>query len=171
VWFHTEGVRDIDQIIMRDPVDAPQQFPRFELTYNYPAALEYLALENYRYAQQIYAEFGIPFIIIGGQGPVAAGINNFDFYKHMIPSWTKQLLDMEFDPSLCTFVNWPQLEAIIAHHGLDLKRFMIDNMDEFDTVERTQQLQAASKLFPDGMHPSRNCYRDLAQVITQWTQP
>lgn len=169
VWFHTEGVRDIDQIILRDPVDAPQQFPDFELTYDYLAALEYLAEQNYRYAQMIYTEFKIPFIVIGGQGPVADSIKQFDFYSYLIPSWPHELTALESAPSLCMFVNWPQLEAIIAHFDLNLKQFIVSNMDQFDLVENTRRCLDASELFPDGMHPSRDCYYKLAQTITQWT--
>lgn len=170
VWFHTEGVRDIDQIILRDPTDAPIQYPDFDLDYNYVQALEYLANRNYQYAQECFNEFQIPFIVIGGQGPVANSIHRYNFYRHLIPSWPKQLLAMNIDPSLCTFVNWPQLQNIIQHFGLDEKKFIKANINEFDRVEQVRVLLEASDLFPDDMHPSRDCFKQLAKDITDWTQ-
>jgi hypothetical protein len=168
VWFHTEGVRDIQQIIMRDPVDAPQQYPEFTMHYNLAKSLHYINEQNYAYAQRCFNEFNIPFIVIGGQGPVDPIINRYSFAQHIIPSWMQQLLGADFVAPVSCFNNWPQVEDVIEHFDLDYRQFVIENMEDLDLIEQTYQLVDQSALFPDNIHPSRECFKQLAQTISGW---
>jgi hypothetical protein len=41
-------------------------------------------------------------------------------------------------------------------------------MEDLDLIEQTYQLVDQSALFPDNIHPSRECFKQLAQTISGW---
>ena len=48
---------------------------------------------------------------------------------------------------------------------MDIKRYIFAHMHELDFIDKIQKLAHESKLFPDNVHPSSQCYRELAERI------
>jgi len=166
IWFHTESMRDIEEIIINDPDEGLKYFPDFDIT-NFESGLDYLDFENYKYAQTIADEYNIPFIVIGGQCPVNPIINQFSFGKHIIYSWLAELLDLDFIPPKNTFFSWDKIKRILDHYGVSEKDFIINNINQLDNSKKIQDLAVKSLLFPDNGHPSSACFKQLAQRITE----
>jgi hypothetical protein len=157
-------MRDIEEILIKDPDEGQRYFPDFDIG-NFELGLDYMDLQNYKYAQTIADTYNIPFIVIGGQCPVNTTIKKFSFAKHIIHSWLAELLDLNFTPLKNTFFSWDKIKRILDHYGVDEKEFIINNMDQLDRLNAIQQLALASPLFPDNNHPSSECFRQLAQRI------
>ena len=164
IWFQTESMRDIEEIIIKDPDEGLKYFPEFNIS-NFELGLDYLDKENYRYAQMIYDEFEIPFIVIGGQCPVNPVIDQFSFVTYKIDSWLAELLNLEFTPPKNTFFSWEKIQRILNHYNIDEKKFIIDNIDQLDDAERIRVFAQKSLLFPDNGHPSRECFQQLANRL------
>jgi hypothetical protein len=164
IWFQTESMRDIEEIIINDPSEGQKYFPDFDIS-NFESGLDYLDFENYKYAQTITDEYNIPFIVIGGHGPVNPAINQFSFAQHIIHSWLAELLNLNFTPPKNTFFSWDKIKRILGHYGVNEKEFIVDNMDQLDRAKVIQQLATESPLFPDNAHPSSDCFKQLAQRI------
>ena len=170
IWFHTESIRDIEEILIKDPDEGQRYFPDFDIR-NFEARLDYLDFENYKYAQTIADEYQIPFIVIGGQCPVNPVIDQFSFAQHIIESWLAELLNLNFTPPKNTFFSWDKIKRILDHYNVDKKEFIINNIDQFDRAKVIQDLALKSPLFPDNAHPSNKCFKQLAQRLIQMVSP
>ena len=166
IWFHTESMRDIEEILINDPDEGQRYFPDFDIS-NFEIGLNYLDFENYKYAQTIADEYNIPFIVIGGQCPVNPIINQFSFAQHIIHSWLAELLELNFIPPKNTFFSWDKIKRILDHYGVDEKKFIVNNIEQLDKAKIIEDLASASPLFPDNAHPSSECFRQLAQRIIE----
>jgi hypothetical protein len=164
IWFHTESMRDIEEILINDPDEGQRYFPDFDIS-NFEIGLDYLDFQNYKYAQTIADEYDIPFIVIGGQCPVNPVINQFSFAQHIIHSWLAELLELNFIPPKNTFFSWDKIKRILDHYGVDEKEFIANNIKHLDKAKIIEELASASPLFPDNAHPSRECCRQLSQRI------
>jgi hypothetical protein len=164
VWFHTESMRDIEEILIQDPDEGQKYFPDFDIS-NFESGLDYLDFENYKYAQTITDEYKIPFIVIGGQCLVNPVIDQFSFAQHIIHSWLAELLNLNFTPPKNTFFSWDKIKRILNHYNIDEKEFIIDNMDQLDKSTQIKHLAKSSPKFPDSGHPSSDCFKQLAQRI------
>ena len=166
IWFHTESMRDIEEILINDPDEGRRYFPNFDIS-NFDIGLDYLDFENYKYAQTIADEYNIPFIVIGGQCPVNPVIDQFSFAQHIIHSWLAELLNLNFIPPKNTFFSWDKIKRILNHYTIDEKKFIIDNINQLEASKSINKLAEKSLLFPDNGHPSRECFKQLAQRLTQ----
>lgn len=171
IWFHTESMRDIQEILIDDPHEGQRYFPDFDIDH-WESALDYLDTENYRYAQMIYDEFAIPFIVIGGQCPVNQSICQFSFAKVVVTSWLQQLLKLESLPPKNTFFSWEKIQKILLHYNYDEKKFIVQNFESLERSQEIIELARISQEFPDGCHPSRQCFAGLAdQILSLIIQP
>lgn len=161
VWIHTESMRDIKEILIDDPDEGARQFPNFDIS-NFEKSLDYLDKENYRYAQMIYDEYKIPFIVIGGQCLVNSSIKEFTFPRLVIKSWLAELLNLNFVPPKNTFFSWGKITHILEHYGIDERDFILANFDQLEKSQLIIDMASRSELFPDGAHPSRKCFEKLA---------
>jgi hypothetical protein len=164
IWFHTESMRDIEEILINDPEEGQRYFPDFDIG-NFESGLDYLDFENYKYAQTITDTYNIPFIVIGGQCPVNPAIYQFSFAQHIIHSWLAELLELKFTPPKNTFFSWDKIKRILDHYKVNEKEFIVNNIDQLDRAKVIQQLATESPLFPDDAHPSSDCLKQLAQRI------
>lgn len=167
IWFYTETMRDIQEIVINDPEEAKIQFPKFKMLLNLEDTISYMDRQNYQYAQSMYNEYQIPFIIIEGQSRLPQIINEFSFVAHVIP-WLKELLNLDFLPPSNTFFSWQKIQRILTHFNIDEKKFIIENLDELDKSKIIIELAKASKLFPDDAHPGSLCHKQLANRIVNW---
>jgi hypothetical protein len=168
IWFHTETYRDIQEIIINDPAEASIYFPNFTFELDLIKSLRYVNRQNYKYAQHIFDEFNIPFIVIGGHGPVDLVISEFSFAMHTI-SWLKELLNLSFDPPSTNLVGWPNVIKIANYYNINEKDFIIANFEELEKSEIALNLAENSINFPDNGHPSRQCFEQLANRIIEMT--
>ena len=166
IWFHTESMRDIEEIIIKDPDEGKKYFPEFDIQ-NFETGLDYLDTNNYKYAQTITDEFSIPFIVIGGQCPINPVIHQFSFAKHMIHSWLAELLNLNFNPPKNTFFSWHKIERILSYYKISQKDFIINNIEQLDKAKIIEDLALSSPWFPDNSHPSGECFKKLAQRIIE----
>jgi hypothetical protein len=165
IWFHTESMRDIQEIIIDDPIDASIQFPNFEMSLDFNKSLHYMNIQNYKYAQAITDEYNIPFIAIGGQSPLDPVINNYSFARYKISSWLTELLNLEFDSPANTFFSWDKIKKILDHYKINEKDFVIANYDDLCQSDIIIELAKKSNLFPDNCHPSRLAFEALSYRI------
>jgi len=164
IWFHTESLRDIIEICMQDPEEAKRQFPLFKMHVEFNKVLDYVDDQNYIYAQQIYQEFGIPFIVIDGQSPFNFQLGQDHFVKHHI-KWLKQLLEFDSNAPRYSFGAWQKIQMILEHYSISEREFIIENLEDLDASELVIKLGEHSDLFPDNGHPSSDCFRELAEQI------
>ena len=164
IWFHTESLRDIEEILIKDPKEGQRYFPNFNMN-NFEAGLDYLDFENYKYAQTIADEYHIPFILIGGQSPVNSTITQFSFAQYIIHSWLAELLNLKFVPPKNTLLSWDKIKRILNHYKINEKEFIINNIDQIDKAKVIEDLALKSPLFPDHTHPSGECFKTLAQRL------
>lgn len=166
IWFLTESIRDIEEILINDPEEGQRHFPNFDIS-NFDIGLDYLDFENYKYAQTIADEYNIPFIVIGGQSPVNPVIAQFSFAQHIIHCWLAELLELNFIPPKNTFFirSWDKFKRILDHYGVDQKEFIVNNIDQLDKAKIIHELAVKSLLFPDNCHPSSEYFKQLAQRI------
>lgn len=164
IWFHTESMRDIEEILIKDHNEGQRYFPDFDIS-NFESGLDYLDFKNYKYAQTIADEYNIPFIVIGGQCPVNPVIDQFSFAQHIIESWLAELLNLNFAPPKNTFFSWDKIKRILDHYNIDKKKFIINNIDQLDRAKVIQDLAIKSPLFPDDGHPSSDCFKQLSQRL------
>lgn len=164
IWFHTESIRDIEEILIADPDEGARHFPDFDIS-NWETGLDYLDHENYVYAQMIWEEFQIPFIVIGGQCSVNPLINKFSFAQHVITSWLAELLELDYVPPKNTFFSWGKIERILAHYNISTRQFIQENSESLDLADKICKIAKTSALFPDDGHPSSVCYQQLAHRI------
>ena len=167
IWFHTESVRDIEEILIRNPDEGKIQFPDFKMEYDFNKSIEYLNKQNYSYAQSIFEEFKIPFIIIEGQSPMdRQSMKEFSFLKFSIP-WLKDLLNLQSDIPCNTFFNWEKIQRVLAHYGFDEKKFIFANIDDLNKSQEIINKTAMSPAFPDNVHPDAKSHNILANRILQ----
>lgn len=164
IWFHTESIRDIQEIVINDPAEGKRFFPDLDLT-NFEDALDYMDMQNYKYAQMIFDEFQIPFIVVGGQCTVNASIDKFSFAHIVIKSWLAELLDLDFVPPKNTFFSWIKIKKILDYYNIEEKQFIMQNIEILDQAQLVQQLAIHNENFPDNGHPARHCYQQLANRI------
>jgi len=166
IWFHTESIRDIEEIVINDPDEARIQYPDFDPS-NIDQALQYIQLQNYNYAQQLYERYQIPFVVIGGQSAVTDTIKNYSFAHWVIASWLQELLKLDYLPPENTFFSWKKLERILKHFEINSKQYILDHHAQLDLSRGIQQLAKHSELFPDNAHPCGRCHQALAKRILQ----
>jgi len=164
VWFHTESLRDIIEICMQNPEEQKIQFPAFEMHTDFNQVLDYVDAQNYKYAQQLYKTYGIPFIVIDGQAPFNIELGLDNFVKHHI-KWLKQLLELNTDSPRYSFGSWQKIRSILSYYNINEKKFIIENLKELDASELVIKLGQISNLFPDNGHPSSDCFSLLADQI------
>jgi hypothetical protein len=158
IWFHTEPVRDIVETIIDDQVDGVKRYPDFLQIKSYHAALEYVNTCNYEFAQEtIYAEFKIPFIVIGGLGRLEDTIYNYEFAKYLIPSWIEEMLKINYKLPR-NFLTWHRWAEVFNNFVFDKSEVLA----EFEQVQNYQELLKNSNLFPDNGHPCKEEYQKLA---------
>lgn len=166
IWFHTESMRDIEEIIINDPADAAIQFPDFDIK-DFDAAIEYITYRNYQYAQTISDTYRIPFIVIGGQSPVSASIQKFTFAQHVIVNWLAELLEVDTTP-VNTFFSFEKIQRVLKHFNISERKYITDHLDALDQVSLLEERAKHSIRFPDNRHPSSACYQELAnRIISQ----
>ena len=167
IWFHTESMRDIEEFLIHDPAEANIQFPEFKMSLNFNSTLNYINQQNYQYAQAMYKEYQIPFIVVSGQSPIDTIHRTYSFVKHVIP-WLKELLNLNFTPPVNTFFSWQKIQRILMHYKIDEKQFIINNLNDLDQAKIIVDLAKTSPLFPDNVHPSSECFKQLAERISLW---
>lgn len=166
IWFHTEPIRDIEEVIVNNPPEGQKYYPEFSME-NFNDSIRYINQENYRYAQNISNEYNIPFIVIGGQGSVDSIIQEFTFAQHVIPSWLQELLNLDFTPSTTLLFSWQRFKYVLTHYEIKERYFILENEQALDQANIIMDLCTASDLFPDNIHPSRKCFEQLAHRILE----
>ena len=167
IWFHTESMRDIEEIIINEPEEGQLYFPDFSMSADFNPGLHYLNQKNYQYAQNMSNEYNLPFIVIGGQTPVDPVIHDFTFAQHIITSWLQELLELDFVPPANTFFSWDKIKRILDHYDIKERDFILKNKQEFDQAKVIQDLATKSKFFPDNGHPGRQCFEQLAYRLLE----
>jgi len=166
IWFITESLRDIIEICIEDPEEQQTQFPQFEMSSNFKKVLKYIDEQNYQYAQKLYNQYQIPFVVVEGQSPLNKDVDSLGFVKHSIP-WLQELLELDFPPPVNSFFSWQKLQTILKHYAITEKDFITQNLDELDRSEIIINLAKSSGCFPDNGHPSSICFKQLAYQIQE----
>ena len=165
IWFYTEPFRDIIETVINDPEEAKIQYPDFVPT-DFPDC-KYITHQNLKYAQMIYDEFSIPFIVVGGQCKVPNEINDFNFCYHKIQNWAAELLELDFEFPNYTWFSWQKFTEIFNHFGLSEKQFIIDQDQDLEKVKIILEKSKLSAKFPDNGHPGRQEFCGLALKILE----
>jgi hypothetical protein len=163
IWFYTEPIRDIQQILIDDPDEGQRFFPKFNIN-ELDQSLHYILDEDHKYAQMIYDRFNIPFIIIGGQCSVDLLDRSLPFVYDKI-EWLQELLELDFIPPLNSFGSWQKLEKIFEHYQFDMKQYVLTHEVELDNIKIIEDKAKLSDKFPDSGHPSRQCFEQLAHRL------
>ena len=164
IWFFTEPVRDFTEFIsldynnLGDKFDGKIQFPNLSFT-NFYADIEYLKFQNFEYAQELYNCFKIPFMLIGGSGPVVNIPDKFNFVHWKLASWNQELCRLDIMPQNC-----------YLHHVvkmLDYGNYKRDEaLKEIENIEKLNNIMGNNKeLYSDKFHPSINLYKDIIKQI------
>jgi hypothetical protein len=168
IWFYTEPFRDIIETVINDPEEAKIQYPEFDSS-DFPRC-SYITQQNLQYAQMIYDEFKIPFVVIGGQCPLPDEINKHTFCRHQIKNWPAELLDLDFDFPEYTWFAWSKFRQIFAHFNLNEKNFVLSESENLDKVSVIVKKSNDSDQFPDNGHPGRAQFKNLSHRVLALVQ-
>lgn len=160
IWFHTEPVRDVPDTIIDDEIDSPNQFPEFSSIKDFDQAMEYISYQNYKFAQSIFDQHYVPFVVIGGIGRLSKSIDDFSFAQIKIYSWAQELLGCDFELPV-NFFNRVRLKETFEKFEFDRQAVL----QHLESTNRYQRECARSKLFPDGVHVHRDEYKKLANRL------
>ncbi len=163
IWFYTEPFRDIIETVINDPEEAARQYPDFEIS-DFPEC-KYITEQNLHYAEMIYNEFSIPFVVVGGQCKLPKEIDDFVFCHHTVPNWAAELLDLDFEFPNYTWFSWSKFELIFKAFDINEKQFIIQEDSNLDAVNIILKKSKDSSKFPDNSHPGSEQFRQLAQTI------
>jgi len=167
IWIYTEPVRNFTEFVSLDYGDdinaANTMFP--DLTYcNFYQDLNYIANQDFRYAQQLFEKFNIPFVVIGAAGIVDQDIDKYNFSLWTLHSWNQEISGIKNIPVNC-----------YMHHVVK----MIDygNYDKTTVLSEIEKIELLEKLmkddnitYPDNFHPSIDFYPDLIKKILLITE-
>ena len=156
-------MRDIVEHVIDDLIGGAIQYPEFSTIKDFDQAMQYINTRNYQFAQDvIYQEFQIPFIVIGGVGRVEDSIDQFEFARYKIYSWTEELLNLEYRPPR-NQMRWHRWHEVFSTFSYDRAQALA----ELDAVNNVQQLLNNSPLFPDNNHVIRTEYEKLAHRLLE----
>jgi len=161
VWLQTEPIRDVTDIVFKD-IDGDQQFPDFAKYKDFDQAMHYVNTQNYRYAQQMFDSFAIPFIVVGGLGKLSQTIAQFDFCCFAIDSWASEILKI------------PDLAHNLLNRSGDIETIHRCNFEKNSVItamNQSLQYQEAmrdSDSFPDSGHPDGDQHQWLAEQILEY---
>ena len=164
IWFFIEPVRDFTEFISLnynnpgDEFDGKIQFPNLSFT-NFYADIEYLKFQNFKYAQELYNCFKIPFILIGGAGPVGNIPDEFNFVHWKLNSWNQELSGLDIMP-----------DNLWLHHIVKMLDYgnykRAEALEEIKKIEKLNNIMFNNKeLYSDKFHPSINLYEGLIERI------
>jgi hypothetical protein len=150
IWFHTESLRDRNEILVSEHV----KFSIPELTTN-------LAVLAYQEFSNLVSTLKCRCVVIGGQAPVLidqfqeiAGVPDM-----LIADWHSEILgvDLPFSHGVCN------LDLFESPNCIDSTEEKTKMLDDIDTVLR---LDYESNEFPDNAHPGKNAHKQLFDKIT-----
>lgn len=157
IWFHTEPIRDYLLKLFKIPKNL---LPKLKEYNGYDELIDYWFNETYQQYEELYQEYKIPFIAVGGMTPLHPCINDFDFAKHKIVNWSKEYI---FENSPEHPYNGGQFERFGLKHVDDMNLDRIS--DEIKKVKAWTGYCADHKHFPDWGHPDNECHQKLAEII------
>lgn len=163
IWLHTEPVRDVWETVLNDPIDAPKQYPDFDKIKDFTQAMKYITRQNYIFAQTIFDNHAIPFIVIGGLGRLEPFINEYTFAQHKVYSWVQDILGTDFEFPANRLYIW-YIDQLFEQVKFE-PQSVIDNIVQAETYGKlcAEQLDK----FPDKFHPSRHEHQRLTQRILE----
>jgi len=168
IWFHTEPARDFTEFITHeyshdkgiDNLDGKNQFLNLSFKHFFND-ISYLKIQNFKYAQDLYERFRIPFIVIGGAGPIGNIPDKFNFVHWKLNSWNQELCGLEVMPTNC-----------YIHHVLRMIDYgnydRVESLEEIKNIEKlTTIMHSNTELYSDKAHPSINLYKNIIdQILT-----
>jgi hypothetical protein len=164
IWFHTEPVRDFTEFISLDynnpgdELDGKIQFPELSFR-NFYTDIEYLKFQNFKYAQNLYKDFNIPFVLIGGAGPIGHMPTQFNFVHWKLNSWNQQLCGFESMPKNCYLHHVVKM----ADYGKYTRK---EALEEITLLEKLNTFMSNNpKIYGDTSHPSVNLYPAIIDQI------
>ena len=165
IWLHTEPARDFTEFIRldygNDSNSGKKQFPNLSFK-NFVEDLDYLNYKNYVYAQELYDQYQIPFLVVGGAGKLSNSISNFKFVHWCMSSWTQKILNLE---------NAQMLPKNFYHHhvtkmcngGFYNRIEVLDEISKLDNLEKITKTDVIK--FPDSLHPATYFYTLLLNEL------
>jgi len=158
IWFHTEPMRDwqnrnyeLGDSFYREQLSHPTGYDRIVDTWYFI---------TYSMAEDIYEQYRIPFMVIGGMTPLPDQIHKHSFVHCYIKDWANErILDM--------YCEHP-------HNAGQFRHFAEAYMDVMDLNRALAEAEASTRWiqtccvhpsFPDWGHPDRRCHEELAKVI------
>lgn len=167
IWLHSEPARDFTEFVSthyrnnnNDEV-GQQQFPQLSFE-NFVSDLEYINNQNYIYAQELYKQYHIPFLVVGGAGKLNETIGRFDCVHWSLPSWFQQILNLD---------NTSSIPKNCYHHHVTL---MCDG-GMYDRIEFLQEIALLDNLekimkhnktkFPDSAHAAEYLYTPMLELV------
>ena len=167
IWFHTEPARDFTEFITLEyscegntKLDRKNQFPNLSFKHFFND-INYLKIQNFKYAQDLYDRLKIPFILIGGAGLIGNIPDKFNFVHWKLNSWNQELCGLEVMPTNC-----------YTHHVLRMIEYgnydRVESLEEIKNIEKlTTIMHNNMELYSDKHHPSINLYKDIIdQILT-----
>jgi hypothetical protein len=161
IWIYTESVRDFTEFVSLDYGDdvnaAKTMF--VDLTYcNFYQDLNYIANQDFKYAQRLFEKFGIPFVVIGGAGVVDQDIKNYNFSEWTLHSWNQEISNLPDMPINC-YTHHVVKMADYANYD---KKTILAELNKIESLE----LAMKNKIkYPDTRHPSTELYPELVNRI------
>lgn len=146
IWFYTEVTRDL---LARN----------FSFT-TYKDLIQAAHVFNFDQAQSLYNKYQIPFIIIGGLSSVNITAQHYTFYKHTIKSWLLDIVDQNIKLPECLHSDY--LIKVVSQYKVKDIDFVNSQIDQ---MLATEKLLENNKLFSDGIHPTADSYRELANKL------
>jgi hypothetical protein len=169
LWLHTEPVRDYTEFVSldygNDNAAGKTQFPNLT-NIEFYKDLEYIENQNFKYAQQLYNEYKIPFLVIGGAGPVSKSIEQYNFAHWVLPNWHQQFSKFTgIMPVNC----YDHHVVKMADHGRYSKSEVLEELTNIEKLHlfNSNILSHEPGIFVDSGHPHTQMYLPLVNQILE----
>jgi hypothetical protein len=159
VWIQTEPVRDY--VLGNFKVDKEHyrnMLPEYD---GYDRIVADWFRQTYDIAEEIYKQYYIPFVLVGGMCKISNIINQYSFAKHQLIDWAN---DMVFENPIPHPDNFGAYSSFTEEFidVINHERFVKEANESLSWIEHS----FSHKNFPDWAHPDRVCHQDLAAWIS-----
>ena len=163
IWIYTETVRTFTEFISLDygsvdDIDVAKTVFS-DLTYcDFYQDLNYIANQDFKYAQRLFEKFSIPFVVIGSAGVVDQDVNKYNFSLWTLYSWNQEISGLKNIPINC----YTHHVIKMADYGNYDKKTVLSELEKIELLEKAMK---DTTKYPDTRHPSIDFYPDLVERI------
>ena len=160
IWFHTEPARSFNEFISLvnspdkeyDRAFGKERYPDIKLT-SVQDDIDYIRRRDYDFAQEIYEQTNIPFIVVGAAGRLG-DMSKYSFPIFSVENWTNLITD-----------NCYVTHVAAMNEYKDSRYDKGEFLDVIEKLEKQERSRINNPDWPDRYHLSAKHYCPLVNDI------